>query len=52
MHSARLVLDVDARLAPGSYRPRRVSAPCYKRTGSLAEVATLPGDSKCVAAEH
>jgi integrase len=37
--------------SPHGLRRRRGSLH-YKRTGSLAEVATLVGDSKRVAAEH
>ena len=43
--------DGDAALSPHGLRRRRGSL-YYKRTGSLAEVATLLGDSKRVAADH
>jgi hypothetical protein len=47
---------VETKLAPafGAASPtrRRRGSLHYKRTGSLADVATLLGDSKRVAAEH
>ena len=43
--------DRDAHFSPYGLRRRRGSL-YYKRTGSLAEVAELLGDSKRVAADH
>jgi integrase len=43
--------DRDAHFSPHGLRRRRGSLH-YKRTGSLADVAELLGDSKRVAADH